>query len=95
MIKLESANYIGVQDKYIDNKRKNIEHEIKAMLHYITKKYHLDSKVPLEDYVDELYDVFVLECQCNINGIKAIKESAVAIVEAAVPAEEANPSVSS
>jgi len=74
MVKLEASNFIGIQDKYVDNKRKNIEHEIKAMLHYIKKKYGLDFKRPLEDYADDVYDIFTMECRCNTEQLAKINE---------------------
>lgn len=80
MVKLEASNYVGIPDKYIDNKRKQIEHDINAMLHYIAKKYVLNAKRPLEDYTDHLYELFVMEVDLGDEKLAELKDICTGLI---------------
>lgn len=74
MIDYEVSHFIGMDDKYIEKHRKEVQKHLNGLLKYINKKYHLKSEKPLHDWTAEVYELFLLQTNMGENRLIQLKE---------------------
>lgn len=89
MVQYEVANYVGIEDRYIEKHRKQAQKELNGILQYITKRYNLKFTPDLHDYTADCYDIFTIMCKMGDTQLAKLKEEMEATF-----ADSENPSVS-